>query len=53
MTHEIDTDSLIQGLRKMIARRENVRLMQLDNDSNLLGVENELKRTLLDMDNKK
>ena len=53
MTHEIDTDSLIQALRRMIAGRENVRLMQLDNDSNLLRVEKELKRTLLDMDNKK
>ena len=37
----------------MTARRGNVRLIQLDNGSNFLGAENELKRAFLEMDNKK
>ena len=37
----------------MTARRGNVRLIQSDNDSNFLGAENGLKRTFLEMDNKK
>ena len=47
MTYEIDTDSYIQALRRMIARRENMRLIQPDNDSNLLSAENKLKRAFL------
>ena len=55
VTHQIDTDSLIQPLRKMIARRENVRLIQSDNGngSNFLITENELRKAFLKMDNKK
>ena len=37
----------------MIARRGNVRLIQSDNGSNFLGVESELKRALLEMNNTK
>ena len=37
----------------MIARRENMRLIQPDKGSNFLGAENELKRAFLEVDNKK
>ena len=53
VTHQIDTDSFIQALRIMIARRGNVRLIQSDNGSNFLGAEGELNRAFLEMDNTK
>ena len=53
VTHQINNDSFIQALQRIIARRGNVRLMQSDNGSNFLGTENELKRAFLEMDNKK
>ena len=53
VAHQIDTDSFIQALTRMIAMRENARLIQSGNGSNFLGAENELKRAFLEMDNKK
>ena len=53
MTHQTDTDSFIQVLQRMIAKRGNVRLIQSDNGSNFLGAESELKRTFLEIDNTK
>ena len=53
LPHQIDTDLFIQALRRIIARRGNVRLIQSDTDRNFLGAENKLKRALLEMDNKK
>ena len=53
VTHQINNDTFIQALRRMTARRGNVRLIQSDNGSNFLGAENELKRAFLEMDNKK
>ena len=53
VTQQTDTESFIQALRIMIARRGNVRLIQSDNGSNFLGAEGELKRVFLEMDNTK
>ena len=53
VTHQIDTDSFIQALQKMTARRGNERLMQSDNGSNSLEAENELTRAFLEKDNKR
>ena len=40
VTHSLDTDSFIQALRQMIARRENIRTIYSDNGSNFIGAEN-------------
>ena len=53
VTHSLDTDSFIQALKWMIARRENVRTIYSDNVSNFIGAENELKRAFEEMDDKK
>ena len=52
VTHQINTDSFIQVLRRMIATRGNVKLIKSDNDTNFLGAESKLKRVFLGMDNK-
>ena len=52
VTHQINTDSFIQVLQRMIARRGNVRLIKSDNGTNFLGAESKLKRVFLGMDNK-
>ena len=53
VTHSLDTDSFILALRRMIARRVNVRTIYSDNGSNFIGAENELKKALEEMDDKK
>ena len=53
VTHSLDTDSFILALRQMIARRGNVRTIHSDNGSNFIGAENELKKALEEMDDKK
>ena len=53
LTHQINTDSFMHSLRRMIARGGNARLIQSDNGNNLLGAENELKRAFLEINNKK
>ena len=53
VTHSLDTDSFLLALRWMIARRGNVRTIYLDNGSNFIGAENELKKALEEMDDKK
>ena len=52
VTHKIDTDTFIQAFQRMIAIRENVRLIQSDNDINFLGAEIELKSIFLEINNK-
>ena len=37
VTHSLDTDSFMQALRQMIARRGNIRNIYLDNGSNFIG----------------
>ena len=53
VTHQIDTDSFIQVIRRVIARRENGRLIQSDDSSNVLVAENELKMAFIETGNKK
>ena len=53
VTNSLDTDSFILALRRMIARRENVRTIYSDNGSNFIRAENELKKALEEMDDKK
>ena len=53
VTLSLDIDSFMQALRRMIARRGNIRTIYSDNGSNFIGAENELKRTFEEMDDKK
>ena len=47
------TDSFIQTLRKLIARRGNVRQIHSDNGPNLVGTEQELIHAFNEMGDKK
>ena len=49
----METDSFIMALRRMIARRGNVRTIRSDNGGNFIGADNELKRCFQEMDHKK
>ena len=53
VTHSLDTDSFIQALRQIIARRGNIKTIFSDNGSNFIGADNELKRAFEEMDNEK
>ena len=53
VTHSIDIDSFIQELRQIIVRGGNVRTIYSDNGSNFVRADNELKRALEEMDDKK
>ena len=44
ITHSLDTDSFIQALRTVIARRENIKTLFSGNGSNFICCENELKK---------
>ena len=49
VTIVLDTDSFIQALRRFIARQGPVRLIRLDNGTNFVGVANELRKALDEM----
>ena len=49
----MDTDSFMMALRRMIARRGNIRVIRSNNGSNFVGTENELKRAFQEMDHVK
>ena len=49
VANAMDTDSFIQALRRFIARRGTVRSIRSDNGSNFVGVSNELKKALDEM----
>ena len=51
--HSLDTDSFIQALRRLIARRGNVRQIRSDNGSNFVGTEQKLFKTFSEMDHNK
>ena len=44
--HSLDTDSFIQALRRIIARRGNIRTIYSDNGNNFIGAGNEQKEPL-------
>ena len=52
VTFNLDTGSFILALRRIIARRENLRPIYSDNESNLIGTERELKKTYSEMNDK-
>ena len=49
MTFTLDADSFIQALRRVIARRGNIRTIWSDNGSNFIGAERELWKAFLEM----
>jgi len=51
ITTAMSTDSFILALRRFIGRRGNVRLMRSDNGTNFVGADNELSKSLKEMDN--
>ena len=53
ITDSLDTDSFIQALRRVIARRVNTKTLFSDNGSNFIGCENELKKAYDKMENQK
>ena len=50
ITPSLDTDSFILALRRLIARRGDVQAIFSGNGSNLIGSENQLRRTLEEID---
>ena len=49
----METDSFLQALRRVIARRGPIRELRSDQETNFIGAENELKRALQEMDDEK
>ena len=53
VTFSLDTDSFILALRRLVARRGNIRSIYSNNGSNFIGAEQELKKAYLEMDDRK
>ena len=53
VSHSMTTDSFIQALRRLIARRGNVRQIRSENGPNLAGAEQELIHAFNEMDHTK
>ena len=53
VTFSLDTDSFIIALRRLVARRGNIRSICSDNGSNFIGAEQELKKAYMEMDDRK
>ena len=53
VSHSMTTDSFIQALRRLIARRRNVRQIPLDNGPNLAGAKQELIHAFNEVDHTK
>ena len=49
----METDSLIQALRRFTACRGNIRLIRCDNGTNFVGARSELQRSLSEIDEDK
>ena len=49
----LETDTFILALRRLIARRGNVRFMRSDNGTNFVGANRELRKAISEMDNEK
>ena len=53
VTFNLDTDSFILALRRLVARRGNVRSVYSDNGSNFTGAERKLKKAYSEMNDDK
>ena len=52
LSSTLDTDSCIQAIRRLIARRGPVREMHSDNGTNLVGAEKELRQAIQEINDK-
>ena len=52
-TKSMDTDLFILALRRFIARRGNIRSIRCDKESNFIGAEKKLEKSMNKMDNKR
>ena len=53
MTKDMSTNSFIQALRRLLARRGAIKSIRSDNGTNFVGAENELLKAWKEMDHKK
>ena len=53
VAHSMETDSFLQALRHVIARRRPIQELRSDQGTNLVGAENELNRALQEMNDEK
>ena len=53
VAHSMETDSFLQALRRVIARRGPIREPRSDQGTNFVGAENKLNRVLQEMDDEK
>ena len=53
VAHSMETDSFLQALRRVVARRGPIQELRSDQGTNFVGAENELKRALQEMDDAK
>ena len=50
VVQNMETDSLIQALRRFIVLRENINLIRCDNGTNVVGAKSELQMALSGID---
>ena len=53
VVQNMETDSLIQTLRRFTARRGNIRLIRCENGTNFVSTNSELQRSLSEMEKDK
>ena len=53
VVHTMETDSFLQALWRVIARRGPIRELRSDQETNFVGAENELKRSFQEMDDER
>ncbi|XP_066928973.1 uncharacterized protein [Clytia hemisphaerica] len=51
--HSMETDSFILSLRRLVARRGNIRMIRSDNGTNFVGADKQLYREFMNMDHSK